>query len=286
MSERRPDDLELLTAYADGALEPDERARVEALLEHDESARAELAEIRKLLDEVREAQPTEAERDWDATADAITDTAWAAHEDRGAMAQQTINLSARRDRKRQLSTLAVGLAAAAAVTALWMAKGPRDHRLVPPPHTAQDSTPSTPEQPPAAGSLVELSELEDAELEALEALLAGRPALPAGDVNDDDPEPMDADDLEVGPTSPGWLGATPVDPLAESEPPLTSEELAVLDELVEPDDTGPLADLDPDPPGFDPFASPGTPSSLEELDDESLEELEQALDELEADQAG
>lgn len=60
---KRADDL--LAAYADGGLSPDEAAEVEALLAKSPEARAELEAIRRLLAEARAAEERESEPDWD-----------------------------------------------------------------------------------------------------------------------------------------------------------------------------------------------------------------------------
>ena len=62
---------ELLAAYADGGLRPDEAADVEALLASSPDARAELEAIRRLLDDARGAGAPEGEPDWDSLARAI-----------------------------------------------------------------------------------------------------------------------------------------------------------------------------------------------------------------------
>ncbi len=61
---------ELLAAYADGGLAPDEAAEVEALLAKSPEARAELEAIRRLLAEARAAEAA-GEPDWDAMARSI-----------------------------------------------------------------------------------------------------------------------------------------------------------------------------------------------------------------------
>jgi anti-sigma factor RsiW len=58
---------ELLTAYADGGVTPEEAAEVEALLTASPEARAELEAIRRVLAEARRAEPG-ADPDWDAMA--------------------------------------------------------------------------------------------------------------------------------------------------------------------------------------------------------------------------
>jgi len=68
---KRADQIaELLAAYADGGLAPDEAAEVEALLAKSPEARAELEAIRRLLAEARAAQDA-SEPDWDAMARSI-----------------------------------------------------------------------------------------------------------------------------------------------------------------------------------------------------------------------
>lgn len=62
---------DLLAAYADGGLAPDEAAEVEALLAKSPEARAELEAIRRLLGEARAAEERSSEPDWDAMARAI-----------------------------------------------------------------------------------------------------------------------------------------------------------------------------------------------------------------------
>jgi len=59
---------QLLAAYADGGLAPDEAAEVEALLAESPEARAELEAIRRLLAEARAGEDDHAEPDWDAMA--------------------------------------------------------------------------------------------------------------------------------------------------------------------------------------------------------------------------
>ncbi|HEY8144322.1 MAG TPA: hypothetical protein VIG06_16690 [Kofleriaceae bacterium] len=66
---KRPD--ELLAAYADGGLRPDEAAEVEALLASSPEARAELEAIRRLLADARGAEAPEGEPDWETMARAI-----------------------------------------------------------------------------------------------------------------------------------------------------------------------------------------------------------------------
>ncbi len=66
---KRPD--ELLAAYADGGLRPDEAAEVEALLASSPEARAELEAIRRLLADARGAGVPEGDPDWDSMARAI-----------------------------------------------------------------------------------------------------------------------------------------------------------------------------------------------------------------------
>ena len=67
---KRPD--ELLAAYADGGLTPDEAAAVESLLAESPEARGELEAIRRLLAEARQSGPLDAdEPDWDEMARAI-----------------------------------------------------------------------------------------------------------------------------------------------------------------------------------------------------------------------
>jgi hypothetical protein len=66
---KRPD--ELLAAYADGGLRPDEAAEVEALLAASPEARAELEAIRRLLADARGAGVPEGDPDWDSMARAI-----------------------------------------------------------------------------------------------------------------------------------------------------------------------------------------------------------------------
>lgn len=63
---QRERDAELLSAYVDGVaqLSPDERRRVEALLERDPAARADQATVRALLDRVRALPPEGGEPDW------------------------------------------------------------------------------------------------------------------------------------------------------------------------------------------------------------------------------
>jgi hypothetical protein len=63
---RRPH--ELIAAYADGGLAPDEAAEVEALLAASPEARAELEAVRRLIGEARGAEDSAAEPDWDAMA--------------------------------------------------------------------------------------------------------------------------------------------------------------------------------------------------------------------------
>ena len=59
---------QLLAAYADGGLAPDEAAEVEALLAESPEARAELEAIRRLLADARAGEDDHAEPDWDAMA--------------------------------------------------------------------------------------------------------------------------------------------------------------------------------------------------------------------------
>ncbi len=59
---------ELIAAYADGGLTPDEAAEVEALLAASPAARAELEAVRRLIAEARGAEDNAAEPDWDAMA--------------------------------------------------------------------------------------------------------------------------------------------------------------------------------------------------------------------------
>jgi hypothetical protein len=66
---KRPD--ELLAAYADGGLRPDEAAEVEALLAASPEARAELEAIRRLLADARGTGVPEGDPDWDSMARAI-----------------------------------------------------------------------------------------------------------------------------------------------------------------------------------------------------------------------
>jgi hypothetical protein len=66
---KRPD--ELLAAYADGGLRPDEAAEVEALLASSPEARAELEAIRRLLADARGVEAPEGDPDWDSMARAI-----------------------------------------------------------------------------------------------------------------------------------------------------------------------------------------------------------------------
>jgi len=72
---KRADQIaELLAAYADGGLAPDEAAEVEALLAKSPEARAELEAIRRLLAEARAAEESvkdAAPPDWDAMARSI-----------------------------------------------------------------------------------------------------------------------------------------------------------------------------------------------------------------------
>lgn len=63
---------ELIAAYAAGGLTAEERERVEALLDENAGARAELDALRALIDETREARPRpEQEPAWDDMARAI-----------------------------------------------------------------------------------------------------------------------------------------------------------------------------------------------------------------------
>jgi len=52
-----PDPRLLLMGYLDGELEGEERARIEALLDRDETLRRELSEMRKLVEATRELSP-------------------------------------------------------------------------------------------------------------------------------------------------------------------------------------------------------------------------------------
>lgn len=66
---RRPEKTaELIAAYADGGLSPEEAAEVEALLAASPEARAELEAVRRLIADARGAEDSAAAPDWDAMA--------------------------------------------------------------------------------------------------------------------------------------------------------------------------------------------------------------------------
>jgi hypothetical protein len=68
-------DAELLTAYVDGAgeLSPDERRRIEAMIEREPAARADEAALRTLLGSLRALPPEGVEPDWSAMAESVRD---------------------------------------------------------------------------------------------------------------------------------------------------------------------------------------------------------------------
>ena len=127
---------ELLAAYADGGLRPDEAADVEALLASSPDARAELEAIRRLLDDARGAGAPEGEPDWDSLARAIHRACDEAPPSRFAWLW----------RPRRLAAIGGLVAAATAVVLVFALRGDREGTE---PHAAVER-PAAAEQPAVA----------------------------------------------------------------------------------------------------------------------------------------
>ncbi len=203
---KRTDDL--LAAYADGGLSPDEASAVEELLARSPEARAELEAIRRLLAEARAAEaPVEgSEPDWDQMARVIQRAA------RDAPAPRFAWLRAPR------RVLAIGALAAAAGAAMLFVvlRGAEDRRA---PHEAAAIAPVAPAttaeeagpDPLPALREPEVDELSADELADLEGeldaddlgddgFIADLLAAGGGDEDDGafdvfDDQPLDADEL-------------------------------------------------------------------------------------------
>ncbi len=135
---KRPD--ELLAAYADGGLTPDEAAEVESLLAESPEARGELESIRRLLADARQSGGA-AEPDWDEMARSIHRACDAAPPRRFAWLWQPRRL------------VAIGaLAASAAAVVVFIALRPGDGAGTSEPRAAVATEPpaTPPAEPPAA----------------------------------------------------------------------------------------------------------------------------------------
>jgi len=192
---RRTD--ELLAAYADGGLAPDEAAEVEALLAKSPEARAELEAIRRLLAQARSAEARTSEPDWDQMARSIHSAALAAPAPRLAWLW------------RPRRVLAIGVLAAAAATAVLfvvLRGGGQPDRAARQAATAPVAPAATAPAESAADPLPALREPEVDELDADElADLEGElesddlgddgfiaDLLAAGDLGDDEDDEPDA----------------------------------------------------------------------------------------------
>jgi anti-sigma factor RsiW len=173
---------ELIAAYADGGLTPDEAAEVEALLAASPAARAELEAVRRLIAEARGAEDNAAEPDWDAMAREIQRACDQAPPPRFGWL-----------RPRRMLAIG-GLAAAATAAVLFVALGPvgdgggaadRASRAAgePAPPVAV-SPPAEPEDPTGEDALPALREPEVDELSADE-LAQLDDELARGDLGDD-----------------------------------------------------------------------------------------------------
>ena len=209
---KRPD--ELLAAYADGGLAPDEAAEVEALLATSPEARAELEAIRRLLAEARRAEETSAAPDWDELARAIHRTCDAAPPSRFAWLWQP---------RRLIAIGALAATAAAAIAFIAVRQGDGSGGVSAPRAAATSEAPATAPAKPAVpaeadeGALPalrepEVDELSDDELAELDdeldrddlgddGFIADLLAAPADSGGDDDDfdvfddHPLTADEL-------------------------------------------------------------------------------------------
>jgi hypothetical protein len=201
---------DLLAAYADGGLRPDEAAEVEALLARSPEARAELEAIRRLIAEARAAEPRESEPDWDEMARSIHRACDAAPPARFAWLW------------RPRLVMIGALAAAGAAAALFIALGgdggevaPRT-AVAPAPEATPPAQVEPREEEPFPGLREpEVDELSDDELADLDG------ALETDDLGD---EGFIADLLAAGSGDDGDGGLDVFD-----DDPLTADELA--DEL-------------------------------------------------------
>jgi anti-sigma factor RsiW len=165
---------ELLAAYADGGLAPDEAAEVEALLAKSPEARAELEAIRRLLAEARSAEARSSEPDWDQMARSIHSAALAAPAPRLAWLWRP---------RRVLAIGALAAVAAAAVLFVILRGGqpdraPREAATTPVAPAASAHTESAADPLPALRE-PEVDELSADELADLEG------ELDADDLGDD-----------------------------------------------------------------------------------------------------
>ena len=174
---------ELIAAYADGGLTPNEAAEVEALLAASPEARAELEAVRRLIAEARGAEDSAAEPDWDAMAREIQRACDQAPPPRFGWL-----------RPRRMLVIG-GLAAAATAAVLFVALGPvgdgggganRASRAADEPAAPVAVSPpaAEPQDPPGDEALPALREPEVDELSADE-LAQLDDELATGDLGDD-----------------------------------------------------------------------------------------------------
>ncbi|HEU5061279.1 MAG TPA: zf-HC2 domain-containing protein [Kofleriaceae bacterium] len=170
---------ELLAAYADGGLAPDEAAEVEALLAASPEARAELEAIRRLLGDARGAAGGAAEPDWDSMARSIQRACDEAPPPRLAWLWRP---------RRVLAIGGLVAAATAAVLFVALGRGEEGAGGRAPQAAAEPSPPATAAAPEApAGSQEPLPALREPELDELSAdeLAVLDDELATGDLGDE-----------------------------------------------------------------------------------------------------
>lgn len=299
--QRQPAPEELLAAYADDGLHPDERAAVERHLDTHPEARQELDELRATIAQTRSLAPEPAsEPDWDRMLRDIGDACDA------AAAPDRIGFAARLREWVQGALrprYAVGLAVCAAVVLLVLlaldgrdsttreVADPRgDDQVVEPVPDAPDApeTPETPDAPedavaelatddigaltdPATAATTTAADIGALDEPSLDAVLArldytglAEPDSPADDDDTaDDDDAADADDA---------AGADSLDPLLDPE--LAAEWSTGANSLA-------LA-IDTDEPADEIFGESDYDAFLNELSEEELDALDDYLDEVKA----
>lgn len=160
-------DDELLAAYADGVAElsPEERRRVEALLDSSETMRDELASTRETIDQLRALPPVGEEPDWKALERSI----------RSAVADEPIKVRFWRTWQFRWLVPVFGMAVAAAAILIVMKTGSPDEPIAvapPPAPIVKHVEPPAPAPAPVAADKViiggEAFDVGDLDLKALD----------------------------------------------------------------------------------------------------------------------